>query len=238
MKRYAWLAALGWFVSFSTHAQISWQPNFNLAPAILQAQVLNPCPQGRCSDAGHTPNAPGGPVANAALLRFTPSLAVRKRNLAGFVAKTRAHSPDGAAQLEQFLASTDVFASFAQALAPKGLRIDDVADAYAVYWISAWEAAHGIVGKDTPREQAQAVKAQASRALLSTPSLAGATSAQRQELAEALLIQAALISASAEAGANTTQLRTVGHAVRQGAKAMGLDLDTMRLGEAGFEAAR
>jgi hypothetical protein len=140
--------------------------------------------------------------------------------------------------LEQFLASTDVFASFAQALAPKGLRIDDVADAYAVYWISAWEAAHGIVGKDTPREQAQAVKAQASRALLSTPSLAGATSAQRQELAEALLIQAALISASAEAAANTTQLRTVGHAVRQGAKAMGLDLDTMRLGEAGFEAAR
>lgn len=175
------------------------------------------------------------PTTNPALLRFTPNLATRQRNLAGFVSKTRAQSPENAAQMEQLFASTDVFAAFAQGLAPQGLRIDNVADCYAAYWITAWEAAHGITGSTTSRAQAQAVKAQVSRALLSTPDFTKSRPAQKQELAEALLIQTALISAAAEAAANDpAQTDAVGTAVRQGAKAMGLDLDAMTLGEAGF----
>lgn len=173
--------------------------------------------------------------ANSALLRFTPNLATRQLNLAGFVAKTRAQSPENADQMEQLFSSTDVFAAMAQGLAPTVLRIDNVADTYAAYWIGAWEAAHGITGSQTSRAQAQAVKAQVSRALLSTPEFTKSTPAQKQELAEALLIQTALISASAEAAANDpAQMEAVGNAVRTGAKAMGLDLDAMELGEAGF----
>ncbi len=178
------------------------------------------------------------PVTNAAFLRFVPDLATRQRNVAGFIAKTRAQSPENAAQMEQLFSSTDVFAAMSQGIAPMGLRIDNVADTYTVYWISAWEAANGITGAQTSREQAQGVKAQASRALLATPEFTKAGAAQKQELAEALLIQAALISASAEAAAgDPAQMKAVGTAVRQGAKAMGLDLDTMTLGEAGFVAA-
>jgi hypothetical protein len=178
-------------------------------------------------------------ATNPALLRFTPNLATRQRNLAGFIAKTRAQSSENADQMAQMFASTDIFAAFAQGLAPAGLKIDNVADCYAAYWISAWEAANGIVGSQTSRTQAQAVKAQVSRALLSTPEFTKSSAAQKQELAEALLIQTALISASAEAAVNDpAQMEALGQAVRQGAKAMGLDLDAMTLGEAGFVAAK
>ncbi len=175
-------------------------------------------------------------VANPAALRFTPNLSARHRNLAGFVAKTRAQSPENADQMEQLFGSTDIFATIAKALAPNGLRVDNVADAYTVYWITAWETSRGIIGSDTSRAQAQAVKAQVSRALLAAPEFTKANSAQKQELAEALLIQTALISASAEAAANDpAQMEALGIAVRQGAKAMGLDLDAMELSETGFK---
>lgn len=178
-------------------------------------------------------------AANPALLAFTPNLATRKRNIAGFVAKTRAQRSENADQMAQMFASTDIFAAMAKGLAPMGLRVDNVADSYTVYWINAWEAANGITGSQTSREQAQAVKAQASRALLATPEFTKATPAQKQELAEALLIQAALISASAEAAASDpAQMEAVGVAVRTGAKAMGLDLDAMTLSAAGFVGAR
>lgn len=226
--------------SAPAQAQISWQPNFNLAPTMMQAVVLNPCSDGSCENESKSrpprkSAQPSPPAANPALLVFTPNLATRKRNIAGFVAKTRAQSPEGADQMAQMFASTDVFAAMAQGLAPTGLRIDNVADAYAAYWISAWEAAHGITGSTTSRAQAQGVKAQASRALLATPEFTKASAAQKQEFAEALLIQTALISASAEAAANDpAQMEAVGVAVRTGAKAMGLDLDAMTLGNTGF----
>jgi hypothetical protein len=185
------------------------------------------------------PPKDGQATASPTVLSFVPNLAVRNSNLAGFIAKTRAQSPESADQMQQLFASTDIFRVIEQALAPTGLRVDNIADAYAVYWISAWEASRGIVGSDTSREQAQGVKAQVSRALLATPAITTATPAQKQELAEALLIQTVLISASAEAAAgDPAQLAAVGKAVRQGASAMGLDLDEMELGPAGFAATK
>ena len=173
--------------------------------------------------------------ANPALLRFTPNLAVRKKNLAGFIAKTRAQSPENADQMAQLFGSTDVFAAMAQALKPEGLRIDNVADAYTVYWITAWEASRGIVDSKNDQTKIQAVKAQATRGLLASPEFVNASSAQKQELAEALLIQTALISASTGAAVNDpAQLKAVGNAVRKGAQAMGLDLDAMELRATGF----
>ncbi len=119
-------------------------------------------------------------------------------------------------------------------LAKFGLRTDNLADAYTVYWVEAWQAAHGRSDEGS-RAQAQAVKAQAARALLATPEVARATDAQKQELADALLVQALLIGAAKnQAGGDPAKLRAVGQAVRQGAKASGLDLDAMTLTEDGF----
>jgi hypothetical protein len=184
-------------------------------------------------------SAPAENLAPASSLSFTASPSRRKTNLAKFVSKTRPVNPDGATKMEQLFASTDVIASIGQGIAPKGLRVDNVADAYAVYWITAWEAAHGIVGSDTSRVQAQGVKAQVSRALLATPDFTSASPAQKQEFAEALLVQSALISASMEQMAgDPAQKRAIAAAVRKGARAMKLDLDAMTLTENGFVPAK
>jgi hypothetical protein len=169
------------------------------------------------------------------VLAFTPNPDVRQRNVARMVRAARTHSPTNAEMLSALFASSDMFAYFARGIAPQGLQINNIADAYTVYWIAAWEASRGIIGSKTSREQAQAVKAQVTRALLNDSAIAEAPPARKQELAEELLVQAALISAFADAAAGQPeQLRTLAQAVRQGASAIGLDLDAMELGEAGF----
>ena len=60
-------------------------------------------------------------------------------------------------------------------------------------------------------------------------------SAQKQEMAEAMLIQAALIDSSAQVYADDDNLKQqLATAVKKGAKASGLDLDAMTLTEGGF----
>jgi hypothetical protein len=167
-------------------------------------------------------------------LRYTPSIERRRANLAAFVAKSRAADPAGAESLAQLFASGDIIARIGEALAPQGLRIDDLADAYAVWWITAWQASQG--NNDTPsRATTDAVRAQAARAIAGTAGFAAAGDAQRQEMAEALLIQAMLLDAAVEQSkSQPAQLQAVGAAAAQGAKGMGLDLSRMRLTEAGF----
>jgi hypothetical protein len=165
---------------------------------------------------------------------YLPSPARRRANLARFVEKSRAVDPQGAAALEQLVASTDLIAAFGRALAPLGLRIDDVADAYTVWWVSAWQAAHGDTGTPS-RATAQAVRAQAARALAATREFARADDAAKQEYAEALLVQAALIDGMMDVyGSDPTMAPKVAASVRQGARTSGLDLDAMTLTEAGF----
>ena len=177
---------------------------------------------------------PQSDSAKLAALTFTPSLKRRKDNITSFIAKTRAQDPAGAEQMQQMFAAVDMFAEMEKALVPYGLRIDNVADAYAVWWSSAWLASRGLVDAGS-REQAQAIKAQATNGFLATPVFAKATDAQKQQFAEALLIQAAMIDAAVEqAKGNPEQLKAVGQAVRQGAKASGLDLDKMELTPTGF----
>jgi hypothetical protein len=170
---------------------------------------------------------------------FSPSAARTRQNLANFVSKTRSFDPAGADKMEALFASTDVIGAIGQGIAPYGLKTNNVADAYAVYWISAWEATRGIAGVSETRERAQAVRTQASNAMAAVPALASATDAQKQEYAEAMLVQAALISAYMDdAAGNPAQIKAVGAAVAKGAKAMGLDLDTMDLTPNGFVPAK
>lgn len=213
---------------------------------IMQPVVLNPCPDGQCpgvsGDADDNTDGDrqnlavdaGNPSVADAALAYAPSDQVRQANLARFVSHTRAQDPAGAAAMEQLFASTDVFAALSAALAPYGYAIDNVGDAYAFWWINSWEGAQG--SNRTPSQaEMQAVQAQAHRALAATPELAGATDAQKQEMAEAMWIQAALIGEMVEAAQGNPELMPqVQQAVRQGARASGLHLDAMRLTENGF----
>lgn len=167
-------------------------------------------------------------------LTFLSSSALRKRNLEAFVSRMREQNPTNADQMEQLFASADIIGAIGKGLAPFGLRTDNVADAYTVYWMSAWQASIGRT-EIFQRDLVVKVKIQVTNALLAIPEIIGATNAQKQEFAEALLVQTALIDASMEqAAGDGNQKRAIASAVRKGASAMGLDLDAMTLTENGF----
>lgn len=187
-----------------------------------------------------SPTAPeaASEAVDPAVTRYRPDPARTKANQAQFVAKTRAVDPAGADQLAQLFASTDVMGLVGKAAAPHGLRVDDLADAYATYWIAAWTASRG--NNDTPSNATiAAVRAQAARALAATPMARGASDAAKQELAESLWIQSALLDTTVEqAKGKPDQLAAVGKAAAQGARGMGLDLAGMTLTDKGFVTAK
>ncbi|AWK85897.1 DUF6683 family protein [Azospirillum thermophilum] len=204
-------------------------------PRILLQDHADPArPDDRAPGARNRPGTAAPAAVDPAALRYTPSKARRTANLKQFVAKTRAADPAGAADLERMFAEGDVIERIGTALAPYGLRIDDLADAYTVYWINAWQATRGT-NAETSRATNAAVRAQAAQALAATPGLLRAADATKQELAESLLVQAALIDAAVtQARGDAARLRAVGAAVAEGARSMGLDLGAVELTEQGF----
>jgi type IV secretory pathway TrbF-like protein len=197
----------------------------------------------------YTKNKPSGSTAKTTLktlstavpsavfskqLIFVPSIVIHRRNLAKFVATTRTVDPEGAVKMEQLFASTNVMDQIDKAMMKVGLKSNNVADAYAVYWTNAWLGARGR-NEDLPKAQMIAVRNQAANALLAAPPFKLATDAQKQEMTEAMLIQSALISASIDsAKSDPILMEKVKAAIAQGAKGMGLDLDRMTLTPKGF----
>ena len=212
-------------------AQVS-APPFYMYPSI-GTQMLQKDIDARRASSGQEAADRNSSIQSVSL-RYSVSQQRRKANLAKFARHTRANNPDSAAKMEQLFSSTDIIAAFATALAPVDLRVDDVADAYAVYWMTAWGAAHGDTSTPS-RGKAQAVKAQAARAMASSPEMALADDAAKQEFAEALLLQAAMIDAIGEEYRSDPAIGPkIATSVRQGARAAGLDLDAMTLTEQGF----
>lgn len=75
----------------------------------------------------------------------------------------------------------------------------------------------------------------AARAIASLPQVVNTNDAVKQELAEAYLVQTALIGAHMDqAKGDAAQLKRVGAAVRRGAQASGLSLGAMELTDYGF----
>jgi hypothetical protein len=167
-------------------------------------------------------------------LNYTPNKARTRVNLQNFVNSTRAVDPAGAQQLEALFAASDIIGQIGSVMADFGLSKNNTADALALYWISAWQAAHGDSSAPSPA-MAQAVSAQAARGLSQSSEFAAASDAQKQEMAEALMVQAAMIEAIVEAAdGDRAQLKEIGKAVRQGAAASGLEVDNMTLTTEGF----
>jgi hypothetical protein len=233
-------AAVAGTIAFPTRAQ-TW---FDTA-AIMQPVVLNPCPGGRCPDLsgnsrafeGGARNPPPKPTASSAAsvdLTYAPSADRRRANLAKFIAKTRAENPASADQMAQLFTSTDVFAQIGSAISPHGYAVTNLGDAYSFWWMTAWKGAQGSNEASTS-ETMKAVRSQAHRALATDPQVFRATDARKQELAEALWIQAAMIDAMVDMAKQRPDLMPqLQRAIRRGARASGVDLDTMRLTAQGF----
>jgi hypothetical protein len=179
--------------------------------------------------------APPPAAADPQALRFTPSAEARAANSRRFLAQRRAGAdPATVAQLETLLGDPQLIAKIGRELGPRGLRTDSMADAYAVWWITAWQAIHGRTDDPSPAAL-RAVQAQAQGAMLATPTLLAAPDADKQAFAEGLLIQAAILEAATEqVKQDPAQRRGLAQAVRRSARQVGLDLDAMTLTDRGF----
>ncbi|MFZ1344255.1 hypothetical protein [Thiothrix eikelboomii] len=167
-------------------------------------------------------------------LEYQPSLARRQVNLSDLAAQRQVQHLNGADELEALLSSAQVIEAIEQTIQPYGLGINNLADVYTLWWITAWQASEGELSK-IDKQTAQAVKQQAMLIWLANPKLAQATDTHKQAIAEALLIQALLTQAAINrAGDDQQAKQVVKEAVRQGAAASGLVLEQMQLTAQGF----
>jgi hypothetical protein len=178
--------------------------------------------------------APAGAVDT----RYRPSAEVRRRNLDQFVQRTRAVDPQAAVELERAF-SRNLLGQIEGALSRKGLRADDAADATAAYLVTAWYGVRGEEENASP-QQFRAVSRQIASAMAATPDFGAASDAMKQELSEAMLVQALLASqAVASARSNPALLDDVSNAIGQGARSsFGFDLRSIDLTEAGLSLGR
>ena len=219
-------------------AQGSSMPIIQIAPDFAMSNLNRELLERRDAqdgvDSALVPDAQSTPPADPTAFRFKSDRRRQKLNLQNLVERSRTVDPDGAARLEAIFASTDIMSLIGQSIAPLGFSTEDLADAYTVWWVSVYQASLGSTA--TPSHVSyRAVRRQSERVLLSSQFLIDATDAQKQELAEAYFIQAALTdSAVEEAQADPAYLEALKASVVSGAMASGLDLDSMVLTEEGF----
>ena len=178
-----------------------------------------------------SPSPPSSNLLRTLNYRFSES--ARLNNVKQFIEKARATDASSGDELERIFTPT-AMRQIDAGMKGLGLSSFNVADAYALYWTSAWL---GTRGRDDnlPSKQMIAVRNQAAQALLSTPEFTSASDQQKQEMAEALMIQAALIDGFINGGKQDAALMSnVKAVIAQGAKAMGLDLYAMTLTPNGF----
>lgn len=172
--------------------------------------------------------------APVARLTYAPSVEQRRKDLTQFVARSRKSDPQGAAALEKLFATQDIIAQINGQLVAYGFRPNDLGEAYAAWWLNSWLASRGQTD-DPSKQQIAAVRTQAARAIAAIPAVGGADDAAKQQMAEAYLVQTALIGAHLEqAKGDPARLKRLAAAVNQGARRSGLNLEAMTLTDDGF----
>lgn len=156
-----------------------------------------------------------------------------QENLRSFIDK----SPNAEAKAEMqrlIRAQPNLISDLRSAISPYGLDTHDVVDAYTFWMINAWLVANKR-DEDPSRGTIAMVKQQVRGALGATPDMASTTDAQRQEYAEALLVQGTLLASAFEQWQNDPRmLDQLADAARKGAKASGLNLSLITLTRNGF----
>ncbi len=195
----------------------------------ISATANSQAEQKRAGQAIAAPNA-----AAIAALNYRPSLDVRRENIAKFVAGLKAMNPDAGAQMEQVFAQVNVIEEMGKSIAPYGLKTSNIADAYTVYFMTAWMSANGRTDDNT-NEQVAGTRQMAVNALAASPDIGKLSDADKQAFAEGLLIQAMMFDAMTDAvAADPAGLAKVKGDVKAGAKEMGIDVDAFKLTPTGL----
>ncbi len=164
---------------------------------------------------------------------FTPNRARTQRNLRNFVDRTS----DASARAEmQRLIETqpNIIDEIRAMFSPIGIDTHNVADAYTVWAINNWLVAEQR-DEDPDQVTVNAVRQQVRGAIAATPDFVSTSDAQRQEYAEALLLQAIIMAdAFTAAQSNPGQLNQLSAAARSTLRGNGLDPALMTLTREGF----
>lgn len=157
-----------------------------------------------------------------------------KQQYVDFVAGTA--GPQAAQQYRDVLARNDPVRNWATLVAEEGLRPDDVADAFASYWLLNWLMANGL--SDAPGRPGPVVAEQVRGVLATTPGFAGLSEAQRQEMAELFMLNFLSQQAAYSRAYRTNDAalkRGLGNAaVTRFRQEMRLDLRALALAAQGF----
>ncbi|MFM2431278.1 MAG: hypothetical protein RLZZ511_2491 [Cyanobacteriota bacterium] len=218
-----------WFSGLSSQLLSTVQFN-NVLDANLNESDAAP-PRDELNDRPGIPPATVGPNL-AAAMQFQVSPELRQSAIERYVKQT--HPNDRAAQQALRQDLNNLFQAVGPELARYNLDANNLADAYTVYWINAWQGSRGLTG-DPTAAQIVAVREQVLRAFAATPAVMVTTDMEKQEMAEGFLVQAGLIASAVEQAQNNPELmRSIKPAIRQGAMTVGLDLDRMELTDEGF----
>ncbi|MHA6317629.1 DUF6683 family protein [Altererythrobacter sp. CAU 1778] len=225
-----------WLIGLSiASSPASAQANFYFSPPVpvhmpvTQWQVQSDDEEGDTAEEFR----PDLQVRELDLLRFKPMQSRRSSNLEKF-AEAAATDRDRAQLTELFASQPNLIDDIGSVMQSYGLDPSNVADAYALWWMSAWLVANQR--QDTPPSATiSAVRDQARNAFAATPGFAEVDDAGKQQYAEALMVQATLLNTALEQSANQPEmLAQLAQAAKQGALSSGLDLNTMVLSEQGF----
>jgi hypothetical protein len=176
---------------------------------------------------GSSPSQRASPV-------YRPVTSRTRVNLNALAEKLKSSDPANGAQMMQLFATTDVISPVSAVITRFGLQKNNVAHAYALYWVVYWGLANNV--HDTPSQRAlQAVARQAERGFAANPEFAMMDDAAKQQAAEELMALTAIMDATSEQTKSNPELAVqTQRAALRGSRASGLKLDQMTLTEDGF----
>ena len=214
---------------------------FALLSLLLPAMALPAAAQGifdKPPIAGAAPDAPAAtgtataPAAEKGPLDFTVSTELRAQNQQKMLAELGTLYPDLVKDME----NQDIIGMIATPLAQTGMRVDNLGDAFTAWLLTN----HGIVqGYDTDATPAQVegTKKLAYEAMLALPDLQTMTDADKQVVAEALLLQAIInqVMVDVRKELNPDGVPEAIEEVRKSAEESGIDLDKFVMTPNGLE---
>jgi hypothetical protein len=167
-------------------------------------------------------------------MRYTPSKSRTLSNLQALAGKLQSADPTNGVKAKQLFASSNVIGAVQGVMSQLGLEKNNIAHAYALYWVVYWGLANNE--HSTPSATAvQAVARQAERGFAANAEFSVMDNAEKQQAAEELMALTAIMDASSELAKSKPSLaRQMAEAAMEGSRRSGLELDKITLTEDGF----
>ena len=186
----------------------------------------------------HSKKRESPPAAHAAMTTYSSSPTITQGLRDELIAKVQMQSPKDGASVSKLLKQYNFVTIWQGIVAPYGLKRNDVADSVAAYLVLGWMAANDV--KNVTPAQARSVRNQMKTTLGAMPAFARSSSADKQRIAESLMLEFVLrqgAAQKAEQSGDSNQLRQLAAAYQARVqRTLGLNLRNLSLTTTGFRA--